>query len=154
MLLTELFKSDEKFVYDVRRKTNGLFLASMRAADGSRLEFTAKRMETTEGQPWDMAFSRNGSMDKTGDGGEIDVFKRITFLIREFAEIYKPNYVTMSADGSNRANLYKRMLRRANPSWKTVKYLFGADNHLLASIDAKELPTGIVTGKQIGRAHV
>ena len=67
---------------------------------------------------WEIEFTRNGSINVTGEGDQFKIFATVIDVIREFIQRVNPERVTFSAEkedlntkSTSRAKLYSRMVR-------------------------------------------
>lgn len=127
MILNELFKAkDGDFEYALIKNSAKVWEAVSILPDDTTLSVHAGSIAVNTGADfvsgpdtmWVVAFSREGRYDLTGGGHEIEIFKRVRFLLEKFNETRKPEYVLMTADEDNRASLYVKMLKRGLPGWR------------------------------------
>lgn len=150
MILNELFKNKEADFEYTTSKTDGQRAAETRLPDGSLIEVYMTRMGKS--QNWAVAFFRDDSTEVTGVGLEIEVFKRVVFLLEKAMEDVKPKSVFMTSSQDNRTALYRRMLKRALPGWRIVTLRMPESNETLISVVDGEFETSR-RGVRIGISH-
>jgi hypothetical protein len=150
MILNELFKNKEADFEYTTSKTDGQRAAETRLPDGSLIEVYMTRMGKS--QNWAVAFFRDDSTEVTGAGLEIEVFKRVVFLLEKAMEEIQPKSVFMTSSQDNRTALYRRMLKRALPGWKIVTLRLPESNETLIAVVDGEFETSR-RGVRIGISH-
>jgi hypothetical protein len=113
MLITELFSKDTTLT--VVKDTPQEFSTRSKIA-GRVIEFTAKLAAGS----WLIFFVEKDPDGKsiydtttpTGNGAEFEVFSMVFQSLREFIKKRNPEKMDFAAAGTNRASLYRRMLKR------------------------------------------
>jgi hypothetical protein len=117
--LTEAF--DQPYAYKWEKsELSGDYTASATLNDGSSLTIKFDHDDDNEGH-WQVVFSRNSSMEVTGEGDAQRVFATVLTAIKQFVENVKPKSLifsaskdvdTTSANPESRAKLYNRLVKR------------------------------------------
>lgn len=138
MLVNELFEALNKAVpFEVTHVSDTSFIANFTVANRN-LQFSADR----DGKKtWELVFSEmkrtkdeygsfylKHTFNKTGSGGEFEVFATLKAIIEKFISVKKPEVMYFSSDKEDvsRATLYHALSRRFKPAG--YKFVLNPDN--------------------------
>jgi hypothetical protein len=119
MLINEIL--DRKPDFKVVKSTENTFATEAKIGK-RKIIFVAMRMQDEMfDEEWSVEFTEkkgffsSNTHEKTGSGNELEVFAMVKASIEEFIKKYKPVTIEFTADksdGSARADLYFRMIKR------------------------------------------
>lgn len=139
MQLNELFNSSIK--YELLANKPDYWNAKYTLSTGQDLVIAARNELPEMYNIWDIIFSVDNNLSLTGSGNEFEVFAAVTAMLRDFVKTVKPLQVSMSAEESNRAKLYARMLKRCLPGWKVINFFEKTNNtNIVAAVNAEQFP--------------